>query len=70
MKIYALYYLSEFINNELVYTESEFNDLLDAHHTFHDPATLRRELFLYGFITREADGSVYRKSDKTPQIEV
>ena len=39
--------------------------LLDWH-TFADPATLRRELYDYGFLDRSRDGKVYRLAEKQP----
>lgn len=70
MKVFALYYLADKIDGDIVCTESDFNDLLEKWHTFHDPATLRRELFSYGFIKRDNNGSNYSKSSKTPVIEL
>jgi len=42
--------------------------LLDWH-TFADPATLRRELYDYGFLDRSRDGKVYRLAEKQPTTE-
>lgn len=50
MKIYALFYLAEKIEEDRDYTERQINDLLLSWHTFADPATLRRELYDYGFL--------------------
>ena len=36
---------------------------------FADPATLRRELYDYGFLDRSRDGSVYRLAQKQPTPE-
>lgn len=58
-KLPALLYLAGKFTPGKVYTESEVNDLLDAWHTFHDPATLRRELYDYRLLGRKADGSAY-----------
>ncbi|MEX2080798.1 MAG: pyridoxal 5'-phosphate synthase glutaminase subunit PdxT [Dehalococcoidia bacterium] len=41
------------------YSEAEVNILLDQHHTFHDPALLRRMLFDLGYVDRERDGGAY-----------
>ena len=43
--LYAIGYLAEKFEPGRIYTEPEVNDLLDLWHTFHDPATLRRELY-------------------------
>ena len=44
-KLSALYYLAGKIEPNRDYTEPEINDILDDWTCFHDPATLRRELF-------------------------
>jgi hypothetical protein len=41
------------------YSEREVNDILNARHTFRDPALLRRELVDLGWIGRTSDGSSY-----------
>ena len=48
-----------------VYTEREVNDILKAHHTFEDWALLRRELYELGWMTRESNGTAYRRVAKT-----
>lgn len=55
----ALWYLAEQFSPDVIYTEKEVNALLNQHHTFNDPALLRRELFEKGFIQRKRDGSAY-----------
>ena len=65
-KIVALFYLAEKVEPGKRYTEREINDLLLTWHLFRDPATLRRELYDYGFLCREVDGSVYWKSETQP----
>ena len=65
-KIIALFYLAEKVESGKRYTEREINDLLLAWHLFRDPATLRRELYDYGFLCRAEDGSVYWKSETQP----
>jgi len=47
--------------DDLVYTEKEVNGLLNLHHTFEDPARLRRELFDLGYLGRTKDGARYWK---------
>lgn len=48
------------------YTEKEVNAILNAHHTFGDPATLRRELVNMKLLGREADCSRYWKEARRP----
>ena len=66
MKLYALLYLAQKIPADEEYTEREINDILLSWHTFADPATLRRELYDYGFLDRSRDGKVYRLAEKQP----
>ena len=41
------------------YTEMEVNEILNAHHTFYDPASLRRLMFGKGLLGRTIDGKRY-----------
>ena len=59
MQLEALCYLADKIPENQTFTEKEFNALLNALHTFGDPATLRRELFDFYLIERQKDGSRY-----------
>lgn len=68
-KIITLFYLAEKIEANRQYSEKEINELLCLWHTFSDQATLRRELFDYGFITRSRDGRIYELSDPQPTRE-
>ena len=70
MKVYALFYLAGKFEQGKRYTEPEVNDLLDRWHTFHDPATLRRELYNGHFLNREPDGRLYWLEEKQPSMEV
>lgn len=45
-------------------TEREVNDLLNQHHTFKDPAILRRLLCDLGYLGRERDGSAYWRTEQ------
>lgn len=54
-----LSYLADRIPPDKVYTEREFNELLNMLHTFGDAATLRRELFDYYLVNRSQDGKNY-----------
>ena len=66
MILYALLYLAQKIPADTDFTEREINDILLDWHTFADPATLRRELYDYGFLDRSRDGKVYRLAEKQP----
>lgn len=52
------------------YTEKEVNALLNAHHTFGDPASLRREMVEMGLLGRLPDCSRYWKEARRPTAEV
>ena len=52
------------------YTEKEVNQLLNAHHVFGDPATLRRELVNMKLLGRESDCSRYWKEPRRPDGDV
>jgi hypothetical protein len=57
----VLEYLLQKFSNTKVYTEREVNDILRSWHTFDDWAVLRRSLVDYGYMTRDTDGSNYRR---------
>lgn len=69
MKICTLFYLAQKIEPEKDYTEREVNNFLLKWYAFSDPATLRRELYDYGFLHRSRDGKVYRLAEKQPTLE-
>ncbi|MES2581946.1 MAG: DUF2087 domain-containing protein [Pseudomonadota bacterium] len=52
------------------YTEKEVNQILNAHHTFGDQATLRRELVNMKLLGRKSDCSEYWKEPVRPSDEV
>ena len=52
------------------YTEKEVNALINAHHTFGDQATLRRELVGMKLVGRLSDCSKYWKEPRRPEPEV
>lgn len=52
------------------YTEKEVNAILNAHHTFGDQATLRRELINMKLLGRKSDCSEYWKEAHRPTPEV
>lgn len=68
-KNYALLYLSSKFEPSVVYTEWDINEILDKWHSFHDPATLRRELYNNRFLDRTPDGKEYSLSPKPPTLE-
>ena len=69
MKLYALLYLAQKFQPDRDYTEREINDSLLSWHTFADPATLRRELYEYHFLTRSRDGRLYRLAGEQPTFQ-
>lgn len=69
MKIIALFYLAEKVEDGKDYTEQEINEILLRWHTFRDPATLRREMYDYHLLDRTRDGRTYQKSNPPPAIE-
>ena len=54
---------------ERLMTEKEVNASLNAAHLFADPAHLRRELVSEGLLTRNRDGSDYRRIEVAPSPE-
>lgn len=54
-----LEYLAEQFDAGRQYTEREVNDILNQHHNFEDPATLRRLMFGLQLIDRTLDGKAY-----------
>jgi len=56
---WALEYLATKFEQDIYYSEKEVNALLNQHHTFGDPALLRRELFERQLVDRVRDGSAY-----------
>jgi hypothetical protein len=67
-KLHALYYLAQKLEAGRLYTERELGDLLDDWHTFHDPATLRREMYTHRLIDRSRDGRSYW-AEPLPHLE-
>ena len=67
-KLAALWYLAGKIDPERQYTESEIGDLLDDNTLFHDPSTLRRELYNKRLLNRTADGSRYWRAESIPPL--
>ena len=67
-QLMAVWYLADRLEAGRDYTQDELGDALDAWHTFHDPAALRRYLTDLGLMTRERDGSRYRRIDELPSL--
>ena len=65
-KLLALAYLAGRLEAGRVYSEAELGDLLDTWHTFHDPATLRRELYNKHLLSRTEDCRRYWKETTAP----
>lgn len=68
-KLTAIYYLATKLEAGRQYTESEINDLLDQWTEFHDPATLRRELYNKRLLDRTKDCKAYWKEDVQLSLE-
>ncbi|MFV1492965.1 DUF2087 domain-containing protein [Phaeobacter sp. JH18-32] len=49
--------------------EAQVNALLIGEHRFRDPATLRRTMISCGLLTRQRDGSDYRRIEQEPTAE-
>ncbi|PZV07748.1 MAG: hypothetical protein DCF32_06600 [Leptolyngbya sp.] len=62
----ALEYLATKFEPGTRYTEREVNVLLNQHHTFGDPALLRRELFERELVDRLPNGSAYWLKQNDP----
>ena len=54
-----LQYLAEQFVKGKEYSEKEVNEILNQHHSFNDPATLRRMMFGNKLLDRTLDGKVY-----------
>lgn len=68
-KVLALWYLAGQMEMGKVYSEAEIHTLLDEWTVFHDPATLRRELFNHFLLNRTADGRQYWRAEEIPSLE-
>lgn len=49
--------------------EREVNDIFAEEHHFEDPATLRRTMISCGLLTRQNDGTDYRRIEQKPPAE-
>ena len=50
------------------FTERQVSELLNQHHTFKDPAMLRRFLCDLGYLGRERDGSAYWRTELPAEV--
>ena len=69
-KLMALEYLASKLTAGETYTEDSLGDLLDRWHTFHDPATLRRELYNNRHLDRTKDGRQYWATPQEAQTDI
>ncbi len=60
-KVKAVEWLGGFFEMDRKYAGKEVDELLEEHHTFGDPATLRRELIMNKILDRSPDGREYWK---------
>lgn len=56
-----LQYLADQFEKNCIYNEKEVNEILNQHHSFNDPASLRRFLIGSGLLSRSKDGRIYQK---------
>ncbi len=54
-----LFYIHQFFDFDMNYSESDVNDILSP--WFEDYVRLRRDLIDFHFLTRKDDGSIYKK---------
>ena len=62
-----LQFLTEQFVEGKEYSEIEVNEILNQHHSFNDPATLRRLMFGSKLIDRTLDGRSYWVSANVPK---
>ena len=67
-KLAAYYYLAGRLEAGRRYTEAEINDIRDQWTVFHNPATLRREMYNMRLLNRTADGAAYWKEEEIPAL--
>ncbi|MBO0141426.1 DUF2087 domain-containing protein [Agrobacterium sp. Ap1] len=66
----CLWFLWSKIPRGKVFSEREISAFLNGLHLFEDAALLRRDLFDLGLVTRNRDGSDYRRIEKKPPPEL
>ncbi|UWR48061.1 DUF2087 domain-containing protein [Phaeobacter inhibens] len=65
----ALFGMWAVFPTDTLLSEAEVNRILLAEHDFKDPATLRRTMISCGLLTRQRDGSNYRRIEQEPPTE-
>lgn len=68
MRNIAALYLSSKFEEGKAYTEKEVNMVIENWTTFSDPASLRREMYNFGFFDRKPDGSEYSLKADRPDL--
>jgi hypothetical protein len=66
----CLWFLWSKIPRGRVFAEREIGEFLNGLHLFGDAALLRRDLFDLGLVTRNRDGSDYRRIERKPPPEL
>lgn len=61
-----MFYIASSIDNGVMYSEKEINDIINTMCLFNDAALLRREMYIYRFINRTLDGQKYWKEKIQP----
>lgn len=67
VQLKLLSYFATKIELDRSYSEREVNEILRKWHLFDDPALLRREMFELKLITRNLDGTNYRRAEGVQQ---
>lgn len=67
---HCLWFLWSKIPRGRMFSEREISVFLNGLHLFEDAALLRRDLFDLGLVTRNRDGSDYRRIEKKPPPEL
>lgn len=66
LKVAAMFYIAASVDEGVMYSEKEINDMINNMCLFHDAALLRREMYNYRFIDRTLDGKIYWKEIVQP----
>ena len=61
LQLLMFQFLATKFSPSIKYSESEVNDILNNHHSFNDPASLRRFMIGQGLLNRTLDGRSYWK---------
>ena len=68
-RVACLIWLSKYFKTNVIYTETQVNDIIKAHTLFSDHEFVRRELIMNKILGREKDGSKYWKEKKQPKFD-